>query len=409
MKIYSINNINQNSYTIHKSLKCADKNVYAGKTDYNTISACYTYLPNNTNFKGREWKTLGRREFRELTKDVTNRAKKYGIIFKADTLAPEVFDYDYVLELADYFLKHKIIENDGVRQAFNYICSQVALSSDKNRNQPSCEHTYDMDYSLLKSNCEAIMDFADFIVEHPIYSNSEVQRIMGTVLEMIRADNIEKKKVMANYLALNPDKLEDSWAIWDGLVSGDGYDKHLSYDDDFNPKELAKPLDSNTTLEIPEENLLPVSSVVCTLDDINNYLTEHFSEIDKGRIFNKPVTKDGESLLIALTKILPDDNNIDAYIKLVNNMIKLTHIEYNQKDTLGVPAIAHVLNSQNKILFAAFTKCNNLRYDPYLDTEFNNIKDSEFKDFVINSHIFENLENTGYEKIFGKPNPMYGK
>lgn len=166
--------------------------------------------------------------------------------------------------------------------------------------------------------------------------------------------------------------------------------------------------DALKKLEVPADDLLPVDSVVCTLDDINNYFIEHMTEVSGGRIFNKPVTKDGESLLMALAHVKPDKDNIDSYIKLVKSMLKMPYIEYNQKDSMDVPFIAHVLNSQNKVLFAAVTGCKDLKYDPSLEFEFNNITDPEFKELVLKTSIFENEQNKEFKTIFGKPNPMYG-
>ena len=149
------------------------------------------------------------------------------------------------------------------------------------------------------------------------------------------------------------------------------------------------------------------TSVICTFDDINQYLLKHITEIDNGKIFNKPVTKDNESLLLALTHVIPDKENFEIYRDLVNNMHKMPLIDYNQIDGIGIPAIAHVLNSENKLLFAAFCNCKDLKYEPSLEYEFNRIKDSDFKDLVLKSRIFENGQNTKYKTIFGQPNPLY--
>lgn len=164
------------------------------------------------------------------------------------------------------------------------------------------------------------------------------------------------------------------------------------------------------TIEVPDGDLLPVHSTICTIDDITNYLLEHITEVDGGRIFNKPVTKDGESLLIGLVHVLPDKDNPDnltKYINLVKNMGKMPHINYNQKDFMGLPAIAHVLNSQNELLLAAFTSCNDLRYDTTLEFEFNRITDPKFKQKVLDSHLFDNDYNRQFKTIFGQPNTIY--
>ena len=199
------------------------------------------------------------------------------------------------------------------------------------------------------------------------------------------------------------DKLKQAYAVRPAIEAKLTHDANMDFDE-FNVST-----DELDGFFVSAEDMLPIDSVVCTFNDINNYLMEHMTELGGGKIFNKPVTKDGESLLMALAHVQPDKDNIDSYIKLVKSMLKMPSIDYNQKDSMDIPFIAHVLNSQNKILFAAVTGCKDLKYDPSLEFEFNSITDPEFKELVLKTPIFENLENKGYEKIFGKPNPMYGK
>jgi len=197
------------------------------------------------------------------------------------------------------------------------------------------------------------------------------------------------------------DKLKQAYAVRPAIEAKLTHDANMDFDE-FNVST-----DELDGFFVSAEDMLPIDSVVCTFKDINNYLMEHMAELGGGKIFNKPVTKDGESLLMALAHVKPDKDNIDSYIKLVKSMLKMPFIDYNQKDAMGIPFIAHVLNSQNKVLFAAVTGCKDLKYDPSLEFEFNNITDPEFKELVLKTPIFENAQNKEFKTIFGKTNPMY--
>lgn len=244
MKIYPVNSMSLNAQVAKKSLIRTDKNLYGQGADLNTIPTYYLPQRNNTNFNGHELKTeLSRKELRDLKSEFKNLVRRYNIELKKygfDDVSKATFEDDYILQFAEFILKHKIIENEGVRDSFRYIFTSVYLSSDRNHNQPSCEHTFDIDKPLLKSNCEAIMDFVDYISESKIYSNSEVSRILNTILTTIRAENVDRRKIMVNYLEKNPDKLDDFWEIWDGLASEDGYKYHSSYDNDFPSMYLSR-------------------------------------------------------------------------------------------------------------------------------------------------------------------------
>lgn len=389
MKIDAINYTNTNGYITRKTKQITNNPPYE-----------QTYK-NNINFNA----LIGIKTKPTLKDNVIEQAKKYGIRLETrESAHREVLRDHDILQLADFLLNHKIIENDGVKDHFHHILFQCYWgSAERNINNKEV-----VNHKLLRSNCNKMKEWVDFIVNHPIYPHPEVQRLLSESLSNTHRKSLEERKIMANYFALNPDKL-DEFEVFDAFVIGDGYKKHMDWDDDFDPEDFKTPIETENAIEIevPEEDLLPVSSLICSLDDINNYLTDHYADIDKGKIFNKPVTKDKESLLIALTHIQPNEKNTESYIKLINNMLKLKYIDYNQKDSMGIPAIAHVLNSQNKILFLAFTNCANLRYEPNLENEFKNITDPEFKDLVVKSRIFENYQNSGFEKIFGKPNAAY--
>lgn len=177
-------------------------------------------------------------------------------------------------------------------------------------------------------------------------------------------------------------------------------------------------------LNIYPEKLFPVSSLVCTLDDILDYIDKHKEWNDYDQVykidyeaFNHPVTIDGESLLIALVHVLPTEDNVDKYAKLVDELGNY-YIDFNQKDSMGISFIEHVLNSRNRLLLilvafhyardalgGAYNSYYGLRYEPILENVFNSIQDQEFKDFVLKLDIFNNMYNLKYKTIFGQPNP----
>ncbi len=159
--------------------------------------------------------------------------------------------------------------------------------------------------------------------------------------------------------------------------------------------------------KIAEKKLLPISSLICTLDDIINYLDTHERENDNwGFIFNEPVTKDGETLLMALAHVKPTSENIDKYKDLVERMIKMKYINYNQSDSLNIPLIDHIINSENELLLAAASNTGQLIYTPELENTFNRIKNPEFKRLVLEANLFEgNIHNIRFRTIFGQPNP----
>lgn len=239
MKIHSISCTKPNGYTSNKTVRGIDNNninnnIYKQMTDLSTMPNYYTYLPNNINFNGHNLKTLDRREFRELKNSVKKFAKQNGIYLGDDSYA---FKSAWNLQLTDYLLHHKVFENDSFKRdgAFNVdINLWVHVTSDRNRHMPSYQHVTDIDEDLLKANCEAIMDFADFIAEHPIYSNPEVKRLLPPILGHIEEDNIDTRKITANYLATHPDKMEDEFHVYDDLVTGEGYEWHIKYEDDFD-------------------------------------------------------------------------------------------------------------------------------------------------------------------------------
>ena len=167
-----------------------------------------------------------------------------------------------------------------------------------------------------------------------------------------------------------------------------------------------------------------MSSLVCTLDDIleyidknkewNDYRQQYYIDNDA---FNNPVTKDGESLLMALAHVLPTAENADKYAKLVDELSHC-YIDFNQKDSMGISFIEHVLNSKNRFLLTLvgyhyakdglngpYNTYHGLRYEPILENVFNSIEDQDFKDTVLKLDLFNNMYNLKYKTIFGQPNP----
>lgn len=177
-------------------------------------------------------------------------------------------------------------------------------------------------------------------------------------------------------------------------------------------------------LKLYPEKLFPVSSLVCTIDDILAYMDKHKKWNDYEQVykiddeaFNNPVTIDGESLLIALAHVLPSAENAVKYENLIDRLSRC-YIDFNQKDSMGISFIEHVLNSQNRFLLTligfhyarnglggAYNSYYGLRYEPALENVFNNIRDEDFKNLVLKLDLFNNMYNLKYNTIFGQPNP----
>ncbi len=232
MKISSINYTNPRNCPQNKSAKKTNKITHNQVNNLSTMPIYYTPLSDNVNFKGHELRPLSNREFRTLKDKVIAQGKKYGIIFGADAYA---FKSQWQLQLTDFLLNHTVIRNTKLREGFDFWINMIVqTTSDRNRHESSYNHVTDIDDNLLKSNCEAIMDFADFISEHPIYSHPNVQEYLTTILGWTETSNIEKRKMMANYLNDNPDELDDFWTVYEGLGTGEWF-KWNSLDSKYKP------------------------------------------------------------------------------------------------------------------------------------------------------------------------------
>ena len=148
------------------------------------------------------------------------------------------------------------------------------------------------------------------------------------------------------------------------------------------------------------------SSLSCTLDDILKYYQESREDLFA---FNDKVTEDGESLLMALVHVQPTEKNMEKYLELVEDLSGRPQriIDYNQKDSTGVPFIDHVLNTENVPLLMLASSRDDLRYEPELDNTFDNIKDPGFKQMVLDFDIFNNIYNIKHKTIFHRPNPNF--
>ena len=122
-------------------------------------------------------------------------------------------------------------------------------------------------------------------------------------------------------------------------------------------------------------------------------------------------------MLIALAHVLPSAENAVKYENLIDRLSRC-YIDFNQKDSMGISFIEHVLNSKNWFLLilagfhyardglgGAYNSYSGLRYEPILENVFNNIEDSDFKDLVLKLDLFNNMYNLKYKTIFGQPNP----
>ena len=238
MKICSIDYTNSNLY-VNKLSKHANKNFCQQKTEPDTVFQYYTNLEQkyNVNFNGYCLKELSNKELKQLKHNVISQAKKYGINLGNDNIARTAFKDGYILQLADYLLNHTAIKNKGVRDSFENIHKAVYIDSGKNHNFANSKHTFDIDYPLLKSNCEAIMDFADYISKSSIYSNLEVGKFLHTMFSVVRTNNVSIRKMKIDYLETHMYRLEEiALEIWNDLISDNGLKYRWPWDVDFCAK-----------------------------------------------------------------------------------------------------------------------------------------------------------------------------
>ena len=125
-----------------------------------------------------------------------------------------------------------------------------------------------------------------------------------------------------------------------------------------------------------------------TISDIKQYLQDNANNLLEGEIFNKPVTKDGNSLLMALAHIKPIPEDESDYIYILYKMSKLPKIDYNQKDEMNISFVEWVLRAEKEELLDLI-KDKKLPYDPILNETFYNIKNPDFKQKVIGANIIE--------------------
>lgn len=238
MKIHAIYSYHS-YYAQNKSVNNSGKTLNGQATDLRSMPMPNAYLPikYNVNFKRYEFKKLSKSNFEILKNNTKKLAEQKKILFDESSLS--FFENCYTLQLLNFLLNHKVIEDDNLKNNLGAIATHVLIHSDKFRHEMWREKFPQViDKKLLKSNCEAIMDFADFISNHSIYSNPKVKEYMPFILGNVQKENITKRKIMANYLGENPQELDNEYEIYSDLATDRGYEINYLYNDKFHPEKL---------------------------------------------------------------------------------------------------------------------------------------------------------------------------
>jgi len=128
-------------------------------------------------------------------------------------------------------------------------------------------------------------------------------------------------------------------------------------------------------------------SVFVTIADIKNYLKQNADKILNGRIFNIPLTKDGDSLLMAFLHIKPIREEYEECKELLKQMAEMSEINYDQKDSMDMTALEWVMTTENAELLSLM-KGQKLTQDPMLYNAYKNIKNPEFKKALLESGTY---------------------
>ena len=127
--------------------------------------------------------------------------------------------------------------------------------------------------------------------------------------------------------------------------------------------------------------------ILVTIADIRNYLKQNADKILNGKIFNTPLTKDGDSLLMAFLHIKPLEEERDMYDSIVLQMSRLGDINYDQKDSMDITALEWVMKTENSDVLSLM-KEQQLTQDPMLIYAYKSIKSPEFKKALLESGIY---------------------
>ena len=119
-----------------------------------------------------------------------------------------------------------------------------------------------------------------------------------------------------------------------------------------------------------------------TIRDIKNYLKINVDKIKDGEIFNTPLTKDGDSLLMAFLHIKPIEEEEEEYESLLYKMEKMPKINYDQKDSMDMTSLEWMMSAENFALLDLM-KDKKLTQDPMTHTTYKHIKNPEFRKALV--------------------------
>jgi len=151
-----------------------------------------------------------------------------------------------------------------------------------------------------------------------------------------------------------------------------------------------EPPKKNTPKIVQEaDNFVKLSDVplLVTIKDIKNCLKLNADKIQGGKIFNMPITKDGDSLLMAFLHIKPIREEYEEYKELLKQMAEMSGINYDQKDSMDMTALEWVITTENSEVLSLM-KGQKLTQDPMLYNAYKNIKNPEFKKALLESGLY---------------------
>lgn len=129
-------------------------------------------------------------------------------------------------------------------------------------------------------------------------------------------------------------------------------------------------------------NLLEPKNILAILED--KRIKQRYSN---GEAFNYKLTNNNDdTLLTKFFDIVPTNENIKDYTKILEIMKNTKNINYNQKDSNEISIIEKILNSEN-LETLDFVKNINFNYQREIDFAFKNIKNLEFKYKIKNLKI----------------------
>ena len=124
------------------------------------------------------------------------------------------------------------------------------------------------------------------------------------------------------------------------------------------------------------------------IDILAKYDTEKFNEPEQyisiikdfgdAFCFNYNIDTEGNSLLTKFFDVIPTNNNLEEYEKVIDILKNTKNINYNQRDNFGIPILEKILNSENSQALE-LVKDFEFDYSPELDYAFENITDEIFK------------------------------